>query len=307
MCSALYLILPRVGTRRSSCSSNQSKDTSCSHWRRRKRKSNNSQLVLFLQHLVMVLLFVKSTSCSESLSSIQFTHSEYSATIPENSIGKVYIVPETKMGIYSPNTDVKIRFRIKSGDPEGFFKAESERVGDFVFLSIRTRTNNLNVLNRERTDRYELDIRARIKSNSRADRLKHKGKETRTRVHVKITDRNDLDPFFQPSRYSFTVPEDATLYSNVGKVHAEDADEGINGEIYYSIMQSNEENPTFAIDPLTGMITVTRPLSFKEKSSYVFNVKAEDRGEKPVYAMRQADTASVRIEVVQVRFFFFQG
>ena len=57
----------------------------------------------------------------------------------------MYVIPESKMGIALPNypmnnasggappaaadqSNLAVRFRIKSGDPEGFFKAESERV-----------------------------------------------------------------------------------------------------------------------------------------------------------------------------------
>ena len=82
----------------------------------------------------------------------------------------MYVTPVSMMGIALPaspllllpnNTDagnLAVRFRIKSGDPEGFFKAEAQRVGDFVFLSLRTRSSNLNVLNRERTPRYRLEV-----------------------------------------------------------------------------------------------------------------------------------------------------
>ena len=66
------------------------------------------------------------------------------------SLGKVYVIPESKMGIALPNYSISnassseapdqnnlaVRFRIKSGDPEGFFKAESERVSEKIQLKI---------------------------------------------------------------------------------------------------------------------------------------------------------------------------
>lgn len=45
------------------------------------------------------------------------------------------------------------------------FKAEERIVGDFAFLTIRTRTNNI-VLNREKGDNFRLTVKA-IVSRSR--------------------------------------------------------------------------------------------------------------------------------------------
>ena len=39
--------------------------------------------------------------------------------------------------------------------------------------------------------------------------------------------------FVQPSRYTFTVGEDTPLHTVLGRVFAKDADEGVNGEIYF--------------------------------------------------------------------------
>ena len=85
-----------------------------------------------------------------------------------------------------------------------------------------------------------------------------------------VTDTNDLDPFFSPSAYSFDVPEDTPLHASVGRVHADDADEGVNGEIYYSLMRHSAATAGrltvpeyFAVDPVSGVLTLTRPVSFK--------------------------------------------
>lgn len=203
------------------------------------------------------------------------------------------------MGLWTNDTDLNIRFKIRSGDPEGFFKAESERVGDFVFLVLRLRTNNLNVLNRERTPDYRLDIRTRVR---RKDKSRIKVPESKCSVHVRVTDTNDLDPFFQPSTYTFAVEEDTPLHRSIGRVQAEDADSGINGEIYYSLMS---ESKMFAVDPVSGELSLTRPLDYKAGPRHQLTVAAQDRGAKPTYAVRQADTASVTVNVVQVSNFEF--
>ena len=66
---------------------------------------------------------------------LAFTQESYNVVIPENSLGKVYAVPSdlnTKMGISLENSGIEnyenlnIRFRIRSGDTDDFFKAEAE-------------------------------------------------------------------------------------------------------------------------------------------------------------------------------------
>ena len=132
---------------------------------------------------------------------------------------------------------------------------------------------------------------------------------------VRVTDTNDLDPFFQSSTYTFNVPEDTPLHTSIGKVTAEDADEGINGEIYYSIIRHaspsqnsrNSNHPTstseeniFAVDPVSGVLSLTRPLNFRDKSQHQLTIAAQDRGPKSPFTTRHADTAKITIHVKQV-------
>lgn len=187
----------------------------------------------------------------------RFTQALYNVSIPENSIGKTYVVPEERMGIKlaSADSDVDIKFRIVSGDRDKFFKAEERTVGDFCFLLIRTRTNNVDVLNRERKDRYVLEVRAT--TSERDGRNRAITLEADATVVVTILDTNDLNPLFYPTEYETTVTEDTPLHRSILRVIAEDADLGRNGEIYYSFA---EETDQFAVHPVSGVITLTRPL-----------------------------------------------
>ena len=149
------------------------------------KNSKMSQVILALYLICLSVsecqsLQVKRENSASSRKVIRtnlaFTQENYNVVIPENSIGKVYAVPSdlnTKMGI-SLNSEngenfdkLNVRFRIRSGDTDGFFKAEAEKIGDFVFLLIRTKTNNLDVLNRERRDSYELEIRTRVRDKGK--------------------------------------------------------------------------------------------------------------------------------------------
>lgn len=152
---------------------------------------------------------------------------------------------------------LEIRFRITSGDRDKFFKAEERVVGDFCFLLIRTRTGNVDVLNRERKDRYVLEVRAT--STKRDGKNKAIVLEADTTVVVTVLDTNDLNPLFYPTEYEATVTEDTPLHRSILRVTAEDADLGRNGEIYYSFAQENDQ---FAVHPVSGVITLTRPLRY---------------------------------------------
>lgn len=193
-----------------------------------------------------------------ALDEFRFTSSLYNASIPENSMGKTYVRPDEKMGIElraNKRSFEEIKFRIASGDKEKFFKAEERVVGDFCFLLLRTRTGHVDVLNRERKDRYVLEIRASARRQDGKNRLTVL--EAQTTVAITILDTNDLNPLFYPTEYEATVTEDTPVHRSILKVSAEDADLGTNGEIYYSFAEKTEQ---FAVHPVSGVVTLTRPL-----------------------------------------------
>ncbi|XP_037031417.1 fat-like cadherin-related tumor suppressor homolog isoform X7 [Bradysia coprophila] len=228
----------------------------------------------------------------------RFAHSIYNVSIPENSVGKTIAVQpsyEDRLGItITPDLDVK--YRIISGDKERLFKADERIVGDFAFLAIRTRTGNV-ILNREKIDEYRLDVRASI---SKRDSKNKVIVETDTLVIVKVLDTNDLSPLFYPTEYSISVPEDTPLHKSIIKVTAEDADLGINGEIYYSFLEATDY---FAVHPTSGTITLTRPLKFTDRSVHELVVVAADRGSTNSNRLSQASKAKVHIKVKQVNLY----
>jgi len=206
-------------------------------------------------------------------SNFLFTQPEYRASIPENSPGKMFVTPEERMGIVLVNADIDIRYKIVGGDRDRFFKTEERTLGDFCFLQLRTRAGNTDVLNRERKDKYTLEIRA---TGTRKERkAKPIVYEANTTVVVHILDVNDLNPLFFPPDYDVNVAEDAPLHRSILRVSAEDADQGRNGEVYYSFKESTDQ---FAVHPTTGVVTLTRPLQYIETAYHELTVLAQDRG-----------------------------
>ncbi|XP_034484268.1 fat-like cadherin-related tumor suppressor homolog [Drosophila innubila] len=227
---------------------------------------------------------------------VNFRYQLYNVTIPENSLGKTYakgVLHEDLAGI-SVNSNYDIKYRIINGDKDKLFKAEEKLIGNFAFVCIRTRTSNI-VLNREKTDEYSLKIRAQITySRGKNDSISY---ETETTVHVQVLDRNDLSPLFYPTEYAVTVPEDTQKHHSILKVTADDADLGVNGEIYYSFLIDSEY---FAIHPTTGDISILKPLSYADNSHHELTVLANDRGSAIHQQSHQSSKARVSITVKQV-------
>lgn len=250
-------------------------------------------VALWLWSLLILLLATHTIQDDSVFASFRFTRSHYNVTIPENSVGKTFVCPEEKMGVYKGEDDVEVRYKIISGDRDKFFKAEERLVGDFWFLMLRTRTGNIDVLNRERKDKYVLEVRA---TATKRDGKKGIILETDATVVVTILDTNDLNPLFYPTEYVETVTEDSPLHSSVIRVFAEDADLGRNGEIYYSFQESTEQ---FAVHPTTGVVSLTRPLRYSEKPIHELTILAQDRG-SVFKGGGKASTAKLKILVKQV-------
>ncbi|XP_055537242.1 fat-like cadherin-related tumor suppressor homolog isoform X2 [Wyeomyia smithii] len=234
---------------------------------------------------------------SGSKYAFQFAHPVYNVSIPENSVGKTYAVQppnEDRMGIYV-TPELEVKYKIVSGDKDKFFKAEERLVGDFAFLAIRLRTSNV-VLNREKGDSYRLEVKATATKREGKSRI---SLEADAIIDVKVLDTNDLSPLFYPTEYSVTIPEDTPLHKSILRVIAEDADLGLNGEIYYSILDETEQ---FAVHPTTGVITLTRPLRFTDRSLHELTVTANDRGIGST-SRNQASRARVKIKIRQVNLF----
>ncbi|XP_073842383.1 FAT atypical cadherin kugelei isoform X2 [Musca autumnalis] len=232
------------------------------------------------------------TQKQNSTYNIAFKKKEYNVTIPENSIGRTYATPQSydeRIGIETPKHCSAV-FRIISGDRDKLFKAEDRTVGNFVFLAIRTRTSNV-VLNREKNDEYKLRVKSFVTCTENGSRFSH---EAECIINLKVLDRNDLSPLFYPTEYSVTIFEDVPVHSSIIKVTAEDADLGLNGEIYYSLLESN---PYFIIHASSGVISNVRPLINLGATNLEIVVIAVDRGSAMLHQNHQSSKAKVLINI----------
>ena len=246
--------------------------------------------------LVMCLMFTVTHSMDVipmTADSFKFTQTSYHTSINEGAVGKSYVTPAVKMGIYLTDPIFNVRYKVISGDEDGLFKADERMIGDFCFLRLRLRTGSHSVINRELRDSYKLTVKAR------GDYGHNSKKFTSTaEIIVNVLDENDLSPIFFERSYNKEIPENTPLHASIVQVEASDADVGVNGEIYYSFADKTD---VFAIHPTNGIVYLTRPLSYSDDDRFELEVLAKDRGPAP-WGYHRPSRADLKVEVVKVNF-----
>uniref|UniRef100_A0A4W5NBI2 Cadherin domain-containing protein n=1 Tax=Hucho hucho TaxID=62062 RepID=A0A4W5NBI2_9TELE len=121
-------------------------------------------------------------------------------------------------------------------------------------------------LDRETTDHYTLnvtvyDLGIPQKSSSRL-------------LDVKILDANDNSPQFLQDSYSVEISENTPVGTDIVQVDSTDKDQGDNGVIRYSIVADTDQ---FAIDELTGVVTVKKQLDREVHPVYILKIAARDQ------------------------------
>uniref|UniRef100_A0A8C1ZC87 FAT atypical cadherin 3a n=1 Tax=Cyprinus carpio TaxID=7962 RepID=A0A8C1ZC87_CYPCA len=125
-------------------------------------------------------------------------------------------------------------------------------------------------LDRERTDRYLLNIT-----------LYDLGQPQRSSwrlLTVYIADANDNAPqFLQDGGYQARIPENTPIGTEVIQVEATDKDQGLNGEIQYSLLTSTSQ---FGINSSSGIVYVAGQLDREFVPFFILKVEARDRAER---------------------------
>ena len=101
-----------------------------------------------------------------------------------------------------------------------------------------------------------------------------------TRLEILVEDVNDSPPEFPVSKYEGQVAENSPIGSPVIEVKAEDPDEGRNGRVSYKFARK-ESYDSFALDPVTGLITTKSVFDREQTGRYTLIVQARDHGEIP--------------------------
>ncbi|NXA11755.1 PCD23 protein, partial [Sapayoa aenigma] len=93
-------------------------------------------------------------------------------------------------------------------------------------------------------------------------------------LYLTVSDENDHSPLFAKTQYQISVTEDLEEGSAILDLYASDEDDGLNGEVIYSLI--DDTFGAFAINSVTGSIVTTKALDQETKSQYTFRVVASD-------------------------------
>ncbi len=126
---------------------------------------------------------------------------------------------------------------------------------------------SLRRFDRETTSTYQIELRARDFGQPSLRRS--------MTFDLNITDVNDQKPLFK-TNYTFDLIENNQIPSVIGQIIANDADQGINGQISYSIVPSS---PYFFVSPIDGIISTNTSFDYEAKRQYNFQVRARDFGQ----------------------------
>lgn len=139
-------------------------------------------------------------------------------------------------------------------------------------FSINKETGEMKVskqLDRETRSKYELVAHVQDKD--------HPAWKCSSEIKIIVTDLNDNPPQFSMGTYSVGLSEDVEVGTLVTKVHASDADVGINRKILYHFIESVKDH--FKIVPDSGIITLMKPLDRETRAQYNLSVMAIDQGD----------------------------
>ncbi|CAH0559984.1 unnamed protein product [Brassicogethes aeneus] len=185
-----------------------------------------------------------------------FEHPRYTFSVSE-SVKEDTVIGNVKATVNDNGDRRNVRYSIYSGDPDGFFKIDSNSG------VIRTSSK----LDHETKASVLLNIQA---TSGIPPVHGH------TQVNIEIEDINDNAPEFESGTVRISVPENVDINVPLYAAHAKDKDSGSNGIVRYRIANNNEK--LFEIDPKLGHLSLLRNLDYETKQRHSLVITATDMG-----------------------------
>uniref|UniRef100_A0A672FPR9 Cadherin domain-containing protein n=1 Tax=Salarias fasciatus TaxID=181472 RepID=A0A672FPR9_SALFA len=219
----------------------------------------------------------------------------------ENPLEMHHIIVEiADVNDYSPSFPEKEQqFQIAEHTPPGTrFQLLAARDFDAGINSVRTYTLTSNdhfEIDLSQSDEDKIPFLVLKKSLDRERKNKHLlfvtavdgGKPPRSgtlNVSITVLDINDNRPTFSQDTYQIQVYENVSVENILTRVTAIDPDEGVNGEIEYSLSKALPRNvyDIFELDSVSGQIKLKKKLDYEESEIYKLDVEASDKGTPPL-------------------------
>lgn len=173
---------------------------------------------------------------------------------------------------------------------------------EFLLLSSSGELSNLVLLDADQEPR-EYNFTIILRDLNTPSELFDRIGSISANITIAVQDSNDNVPRFNQNIYEASIVENSPDGSVIVTVGATDADYGFdavgvpngNNELTYFLVDAPVD--TFAIDSITGEITILRALDREEQAEYQFRVAAQDN---PTSGGSFVDTALVRVTVTDV-------
>uniref|UniRef100_UPI00398F28FC protocadherin Fat 4 n=1 Tax=Pristiophorus japonicus TaxID=55135 RepID=UPI00398F28FC len=182
----------------------------------------------------------------------------YKVEISENTLSGIDLIQVTATD-FDEETNGQVRYHIAHGNLNNDFRIDS--VTGVVSVAKQ--------LDRETRPSYSLIVQATDRGSS---------PQTATAVvNINLTDMNDFIPIFELSPYTVHVQENVqNLPMSILQVIARDDDQGLNGQLTYTIVGGNEEG-AFTLTP-SGQLSLVMSLDRETTAQFVLTVIATDAG-----------------------------
>ncbi|XP_051548726.1 cadherin EGF LAG seven-pass G-type receptor 1-like isoform X2 [Myxocyprinus asiaticus] len=195
----------------------------------------------------------------------QFQLPNYQVSVPENEPSGTRVITLNAFDADDGNAGV-IEY-----DMEALFDSRSNNL--FQINPETGGITTLQPLDRELKDTHVFKVTATDRGKPRRSAVAY--------LTITVSDTNDHGPVFEQTEYRVSIRENVEIGFEVMTIRATDGDAPSNANMIYKIVNDDEVNTCFEIDPRNGMVkTRVRP-DRELKSQYKLIVEANDQGKVP--------------------------
>ncbi|XP_051545772.1 cadherin EGF LAG seven-pass G-type receptor 1 [Myxocyprinus asiaticus] len=195
----------------------------------------------------------------------QFQLPNYQVSVPENEPSGTRVI--TLKAFDADDGDAGVI----EYDMEALFDSRSNHL--FQINPETGGITTLQPLDRELKDTHVFKVTATDRGTPRRSAVAY--------LTITVSDTNDHAPVFEQTEYRVSIRENVEVGFEVMTIRATDGDAPSNANMIYKIVNDNEVNTCFEIDPRNGLVkTRVRP-DRELKSQYKLIVEANDQGKEP--------------------------
>uniref|UniRef100_A0A672SFX6 Cadherin EGF LAG seven-pass G-type receptor 1-like n=1 Tax=Sinocyclocheilus grahami TaxID=75366 RepID=A0A672SFX6_SINGR len=193
-------------------------------------------------------------------SALQFQLPNYQVSVPENEPSGTRVITLKAFDAGVIEYDMEALFDSRSNN---LFQMNPETGG----------ITTLQPLDREVKDTHVFKVTAIDRRTPKRSAIAY--------LTITVSDTNDHTPVFEQNEYRVSIRENVEVGFEVMTIRATDGDAPSNANMIYKIVNDDEVNTYFEIDPRNGLVkTRVRP-DREVKSQYKLFVEANDQGREP--------------------------